>query len=151
MRCFHPTRIIIHHSLTRDSGTVSWGAIMDYHTNTKGWQDIGYHAGVELARDRYHAFFGRPTTIPGAHCKPRNPDSLGICFVGNYDERSPDAEMLNMAVRRVLVPWCVQFNLGPQHLEPHSLWAGHKTCPGARFSMPALRHLLMVALANPRT
>lgn len=37
-----PDGFLIHHSGTRDSGTVSWSAIRSFHLYDRGWADIGY-------------------------------------------------------------------------------------------------------------
>ena len=49
---FKPQKVICHHSLTRDSGSVSWGAIRKFHMETLDppYKDIGYHCGVELVK-----------------------------------------------------------------------------------------------------
>ena len=43
------THIMIHHSATEDSQTLSWQAIRRFHMTDPEhlWADIGYHAGVE--------------------------------------------------------------------------------------------------------
>ena len=135
-----PKKVVIHHSLTRDSGSVSWSAIHTYHVNTKGWSDIGYHAGIEEVEGRYVCLFGRPDWISGAHTKGENGRSLGFCFVGNYDDRRPDDARLRVAARRVLAPWLIRLGLGVDALVPHSQFS-NKTCPGKLFPMDRLREI----------
>ena len=135
-----PGKIVIHHSLTRDSGTVSWGAIHSYHVNENGWSDIGYHAGIEEVDGRFICMFGRPDWIPGAHTKGQNEVSLGFCFVGDFDTRRPDDSRLRVAARRVLAPWLLRYGLGVDALVPHSQFAS-KTCPGSKFPMDRLREI----------
>ena len=98
----------IHHSLTKDSGTVSWNAIRHYHMNTKGWRDIGYHFGIEqvgrLDSEAFEIFVGRPLTMNGAHARGLNSKQIGVCMVGNYDSVAPRKEMLIKLVRYLLVP-----------------------------------------------
>lgn len=135
-----PHKIIIHHSATEDGRTFSWHAIHHYHTNVLGWSDIGYHAGIELFQDKYLCLFGRPDVVPGAHTRGFNADSLGFCFVGNFDEVEPQRSRLRCAARRVLVPWLLRHGLGVDTLVPHRNFS-NKTCPGKLFDMDLLRHI----------
>ncbi len=127
-----PSRIIVHHSLTADGQTVSWGAIRRYHVEVRGWADIGYHVGVELVGDRYEALIGRPPNLTGAHCAGQNLDSLGICMVGNFDLAPPPEAQLELAVR--LVRGLLEILRLPKYaVRRHSDHAPGKSCPGRRF------------------
>ena len=134
---FQPNKIIIHHSLTKDSETVSWGAIRKYHIETLGWNDIGYHAGAELVGDHYEAFFGRPWYFPGAHTRGQNSDSLGFCFVGNYDEVEPSDAILE-AGAKVIYQWLILFKIPTFCVYRHHDFNNQKTCPGVKFDMDRL-------------
>lgn len=133
-----PTRIIIHHSLTPDGSALSWPAIYDYHTQTHGWADIGYHAGIEEVNDRLVCMYGRPSTLCGAHTLGQNYDSLGFCFVGNFDRVRPGEQRLREAARRVLAPWCLRFGIRPTAIVGHRQFA-HKSCPGLLFDVEELQ------------
>lgn len=138
---FKPEKIIVHHSLTRDSGSVSWGAIRQYHTFNLGWKDIGYHAGVELVFSGnelyYEVLMGRMWDTQGAHTKGQNRNSLGICFMGNFDSTSPKNRQL-IAGAKVIALWLKLFNLTPADVFPHSDFST-KTCPGNLFDMDGLK------------
>ena len=139
-----PKKIIVHHSLTKDDETVSWGAIRRYHINALGWVDIGYHAGVELIKSggqsRHEALLGRSWNIQGAHTFGQNDDSLGICFVGNYDLEEPFGEMLEMGAK-VIRMWLWLFAISPYEVYGHNQFSD-KSCPGEKFNMGRLRSLL---------
>jgi N-acetylmuramoyl-L-alanine amidase len=141
---FRPDKIIVHHSLTSDGPTVSWGAIRKYHTDPNGpykMLDIGYHAGVELVDSggisHMEVLIGRWWFKTGAHTLGENATSLGFCFVGNYDVVPPPDEMLE-AGARLLATWCRLFVIDPGRIFPHSAFE-NKTCPGTQFPMAQLR------------
>ena len=136
-----PELIVVHHSLTADSGTLSWDNIIDYHVNHNGWSDVGYHAGCELIDDKYICTYGRPTWKPGAHTKGHNRRSLGFCFVGNFDLESPSTRQLRVGARRVLAPWLLWLGLGVDAVVPHRQFAV-KSCPGRKFNMDILRTII---------
>ncbi len=128
-----PKKCIVHHSLTSDSQTVSWGAIRRYHKETNGWIEIGYHYGIELVGDSYEVLVGRPENIAGAHCKGLNALSIGICFIGNFDLAAPSDEMMIRATE-VFYPILRRLVITPEDIHPHSAYAP-KSCPGTMFPM----------------
>jgi N-acetylmuramoyl-L-alanine amidase len=151
------THIVIHHSLTKDSETVSWGAIRKYHTDPAGpykMIDIGYHLGIELLRDQYEILFGRMPDRIGAHCKEANMNriGIGICVVGNFDvEEPPDA---TIALLDRVVRWLMRtYNIPYQNVIGHreaGLIVGkdwrkgeYKTCPGKLFPLEEFRESLV--------
>ena len=75
-------KIIVHCADTPEGRDVRTAEIKRWHTEERGWSDIGYHWVVELDGS-LHA--GRPEEISGAHCKGHNSSSIGICYVGGSD------------------------------------------------------------------
>lgn len=133
---------MIHHSLTKDTGTVSWSAIRKYHVQHLGWKDIGYHFGIEWAGLEHEAVVGRPLDMEGAHCKEgqMNQKAIGICVVGNYDMYEPSSHALLCLANRLILPLSRIFNipLDRQHIVFHREFARYKTCPGTYFTKDLL-------------
>ena len=139
---FKVKKVIVHHSLTKDSGSVSWGAIRKYHVQQMKWSGIGYHAGVELVLSgdavNYETLMGRVWDRSGAHTRGQNHDSLGICFVGNYDITPPPKKML-IAGAKVIALWLRLFNLTIKDIYSHHHLNIYKSCPGKCFDMDYLK------------
>lgn len=166
----NPKKIIIHHSATSDNKVANdWEAIRRYHKSfryqgktitmtqanlliAKGipverpWKDIGYHAGQEYENNRLVRRQGRADNEAGAHCVGMNSQSLGYCFVGNYDQQAPSDEELRFAV-----PWIVEklrkYNLKYTDIEPHRRYA-QKSCPGSKFPIEKLRLMVKEELSK---
>jgi len=137
---FKPDSIVVHHSLTADSQTVSWPAIRQYHIETMGMKDVAYHSGCELIATGYEALLGRPWDEEGAHCKQNgmNSHSLGVCLVGNFDASPPPHEQMVVAVERIIKPWMRLYSIPPGRIFFHREFAPYKSCPGAAFKMAYL-------------
>lgn len=144
---FIPTYVIMHHSLTEDSGTVSWNAIRKYHVNECGWLDIGYQYGIEMVKTTYEILLGRFEGTVGAHTKGKNKDSIGICCVGNFDDEEPDMAQWEVAVDLV-ENICLRYRIPVENVKGHNEYAPHKTCPGKRFDMNLFRDHLVDRLRN---
>jgi len=142
-----PNGFVLHHSLTQDGQSVSWPAIRRHHTTVKGWLDIGYHVGVELAGAEYEALLGRPWDMEGAHCPQdaMNSHTLGVCLVGDFDKAPPPREQMVVLFDRVLIPF--GRNLGiPLNTKTITFHRDHardgRTCPGTQFTAALLEMYL---------
>jgi len=135
-----PQYIIVHCSATEDSGTASWEAIREFHTEIRGWRDIGYHYGIEEFEDEIVFLRGRKPWEMGAHCRAagRNRDSIGVCVVGDYDEEPPSHEKYAVVVA-VLTSMCFIFGIHPDNVRGHCEFEDAKTCPGLAWDLDELR------------
>ena len=138
-----PKFIILHHSLTKDSETVSWQAIRRYHINDLKWRDVGYHYGIELVNGQHEILVGRMQNDSGAHCKQMgmNRQSLGICFVGNFDDGKPPHEMWVMGLKFVRSLMDV-FSIDRKAVLGHRELCDYKSCPGFYFNLNKFREQL---------
>lgn len=78
--------LVIHHSA---SGDVSAATIHQWHLS-QGWAGIGYHYVV---RANGTIERGRPEEYQGAHAKPVNNQSIGVCCTGDFAKHvMPEAQ-----------------------------------------------------------
>ena len=147
---YNPTYIVIHHSLTADGITVNWPAIRRYHL-AKGWSDIGYHFGIEYAKDDFYTFVGRPIESQGGHTKDGgfNNKSIRICLVGNFDETGPQDKQIMLAsllVNRIRAELGISNKNVIGHREAQAIGKvpadKRKSCPGRKFDMNNFRRNL---------
>lgn len=157
------THIIIHHSATADSKTVSWSAIRRYHTSYRHngniiteatareyearglkvehpWKEIGYQYGIELIENEYEILLGRMITDSGAHCPQgeMNEKGIGICFVGNFDNAPPSDELYLIGARLV-GSLCKFGGILVEHVQGHHDYNSGKSCPGRMFDLNYFR------------
>lgn len=138
-----PEYLILHHSLTKDSETVSWDAIRRYHVQELEMIEIGYQFGVELVNRRHEIFVGRMMNEIGAHTKQNNMNfkSLGILFIGNFDLYPPPKEQWYLGLKLVSSLMDI-FEISKDKVFGHNHFAKYKTCPGKLFDVKKFRELL---------
>ncbi len=131
-----PTHIVLHHSLTADSTTVSWQTIRKYHTQHLGWTAIGYQAGIEDINGTYEILMGRMLNQTGAHTRQNgmNRCSIGLCLIGNFDANPVPEKQWDLAVKLV-ASLCDVLSIPVANIDGHRHYARYKSCPGAQFSV----------------
>ncbi|RLU18216.1 hypothetical protein DMN91_008572 [Ooceraea biroi] len=91
--------VVIHHTVTpecnsRQECTSRVDGIRGYHMDDLGWDDIGYSF---LIGGDGNVYEGCGWTREGAHTYGYNKKSIGIAFIGNFQNKDASQEMLNAA------------------------------------------------------
>jgi hypothetical protein len=110
-----PTHAVIHHGAspnTYSDGQAVVRSYYNYHVNTLGWADIGYHYLIDKHGNFYQGRHNpnMPNSdVRGAHAGtgPNN-NSIGICFPGNLDIEL--ATQVQLEKLYDLMAWWFDFN-----------------------------------------
>lgn len=121
--------IILHCSATKQSQNITVDDIRKWHIKDNGWSDVGYHYIIELDGSISN---GRPVEIAGAHCKGRNQNSIGICYIGGLSEDGEPKNTLNEEQKESLFQLVKdlldEYNLKVSDIHCHNEYA-NKACP----------------------
>uniref|UniRef100_A0A1I8NX79 Peptidoglycan-recognition protein n=1 Tax=Stomoxys calcitrans TaxID=35570 RepID=A0A1I8NX79_STOCA len=91
--------VIIHHTAepycsTKPDCLAEVRRIQVMHQDKNGWADIGYHFLIGGDGNIYE---GRGWNVVGAHASGQNLVSIGISFMGNYNNEKPNAAQISAA------------------------------------------------------
>uniref|UniRef100_A0A182P7V1 Peptidoglycan-recognition protein n=1 Tax=Anopheles epiroticus TaxID=199890 RepID=A0A182P7V1_9DIPT len=92
--------VIVHHTTGERCTTVATckemvANIQSFHQNDNRWSDIGYNFLISSS----HVYEGIGWHRMGAHLRGYNDKSIGVAFLGNFDQERPTARSLNLLAR----------------------------------------------------
>ena len=133
--------IVVHHSA---SATGSYASIDKLHKERLGTDGCGYHFvignGSESPDGQIEVTRRWAEQKGGAHCRDAvSPDvndyGIGICLVGNFDEKGPTPRQL--AATKALVAYLSdRYAIATDHVGVHARFASKPTdCPGKIFAL----------------
>jgi MYXO-CTERM domain-containing protein len=95
-----PYRITIHHTVTPNNDSMTMPQRMrqmqNFHMDTRGWCDIGYHFTVGQDGLVYQA---RMENLVGAHVGGANTGNAGISFIGTFTDVLPSNQMFDAGAK----------------------------------------------------
>ena len=123
--------IVIHHS----GNVCTVEGIRELHVNKKGWDDIGYHFMIDELGNTHT---GRDIEIVGAHVSNHNKHSIGICLLGNFDEKEvPTAQLKGL--KEMVGHLMITFELNKPDVSLHRDFPSvKKSCPGKNITKEML-------------
>jgi uncharacterized protein (TIGR03382 family) len=144
-----PAKVTVHHTATPLPDSVSPEArlrqIQNYHIDTRGWCDIGYHFLVDWNGEMWQ---GRNETVRGAHVANNNTNNVGISFMGTYSSTPASGTQLDACAG--LLDWLHDnygVPLNRSYILGHRQYGG-TSCPGDRL-YGQLDDLVARANGNP--
>ena len=122
-------KIIIHCSATPEGREHDVEEIRRWHTEGRGWSDIGYHFLIKLDGT---VQIGRPLRRAGAHTRGQNANSIGICYVGGLTKGGKKAKDTRTNAQKqsmAILVWTLNDLLGGElTVHGHREFA-NKACP----------------------
>ena len=115
--------IVIHCSATREDRDYSEQQLLRDHRARK-FRTVGYHFYI---RRSGHVIQCRRLMEVGAHCRPVNRCSIGICYEGGLDSKGNPKDTRTDAQREQLQLLLIKLH----RLFPHASILGHREVPGA--------------------
>ena len=115
--------LILHCSATRCDRDYPIEQLRRDHL-ARGFLDIGYH--YYIRKDGSVSQHRRLTEV-GAHCRPFNRCSIGICYEGGLDEQGRPQDTRTLAQRASLIHLLVKL----KKQFPKAVIRGHNEMPGA--------------------
>lgn len=129
-----PKKITIHHTYQPTAanyrGATSIRQIQNYHMDSNGWMDIGYHflIGTYPSSGETTIFQGRPETVVGAHTGGANTNNVGVNVVGDYTYEKLHSNSYKALIH--LLAWlCNHYGISPNNIYRHMDFNA-TACPG---------------------
>ncbi len=106
-------QIIVHHAAGSNTTTEYTEVVRNiyfYHTNSNGWNDVGYNFLIAQDGTIYEGRDGQGKmdgdNVLGAHFCSKNTGTMGICLLGNYMTAEPTEKSLVSLAK--LIGWKMQ-------------------------------------------
>lgn len=114
-----PDHIILHHSAGFNNSS-DYKAVVayywDFHTQSNGWDDIGYNWLIDPNGVVYE---GRGSRLLGAHFSCMNTGTEGICLIGDFMNQTPTQAAMD-ALNSLLSWRMCDLNLDPRQTTYHA-------------------------------
>ncbi len=120
--------IIIHCSATPPQMHIGAAEIDRWHRE-RGFNGIGYHFVVRV---NGVLETGRDLTLPGAHARGYNHNSIGICYVGGLDAGGQPADTRTQAQKNTLASLVTAL----KKIYPNAIILGHRDLPDVHKDCP---------------
>lgn len=147
------THLVVHHQAgaANPPYAATVMAIWQLHVNTNGWCDIGYNWLIAPDGTVFEGRAGGNNVI-GAHFSGNNSNTMGVCFLGNFQNDQPTAAALE-SLEQLLAWKACDSNIDPAGTALHAASGltlhricGHRDggatlCPGENLyaKLPSIR------------
>ena len=128
-----PRRLTVHHTYrplaSSFNGASTIRSIQNYHMDSNGWSDIGYHFLIGTYSSGQTVIYqGRPENVLGAHTGGANTNNVGVNLIGDYDMEKVHPNGYK-AMINTLAWLCDRYNISPNEIYGHKDFS-NTACPG---------------------